>query len=164
MPASLLQISVSRGGLPKRPVLFGEIGTLGVAGDKQGHPEIHGGPRQALLLITAEGIEELIAQGFALYPGAMGENLTIRGIDRRAMRPGQRYRIGEVIVELTRVRRPCEQLSPYGDGIQKAVYDAEVKAGNTASPLWGLSGFYASVIQAGTLRPGDAVRLLEEVV
>jgi MOSC domain-containing protein YiiM len=164
MPASVLQISVSRGGVPKRPVLFGEIGKLGVAGDQQAHPEFHGGPRQALLLITSEGIEELKSAGYPLYPGALGENITTAGLNRRKIRLGQRYRIGEVIVEITRVRRPCEQLSPYGDGIQKAVYDPEVKAGNTASPLWGLSGFYASVVQPGTVRPGDTITLLEEAV
>jgi len=160
--ASVLQISVSSGGVPKRPVLFGEIGANGIEGDRQAHPHIHGGPRQALLLITSEGIDELKTVGFPLYAGALGENITTRGLDRRTMRVGQRYRLGQVIIELTKLRQPCEQLSPYGEGIQKAVFDGEVKAGNTASPLWGLAGFYASVIQPGTLRPGDAITLLEE--
>ncbi len=164
MPASVLQISASRGGVPKRPVLFGEIGVNGLVGDDHAHPNIHGGPLKAVLLITIEGIEELKSEGFPLYPGALGENLTITGVDRRKMRLGQRYRIGEVIVQITKMRQPCDQLTPYGEGIQKAVFDAEVKAGNPASPKWGLAGFYASVIQPGTVRPGDAVTLLEEVV
>jgi MOSC domain-containing protein YiiM len=164
MSASVLQINAARGGVLKRPVLFGEVGVEGLAGDGHAHPEIHGGPRQALLLITVEGIEELKAQGFPLYPGALGENITTSGLDRKTMRLGQRYRLGEIIVELTKMRRPCEQLTPYGEGIQKAVFDAEVKAGNTASPVWGLAGFYASVIRTGTVRPGDSITLLEEVV
>ena len=150
--------------MPKRPLLFGEITIEGVAGDRHAHPEIHGGPIQAVLLVTSEGIDELKAKGFPLYPGAMGENITTQGLDRRSMRLGQRYRLGQVVVQITKVRRPCDQLNPYGEGIQQAVYDAEVKAGNIASPLWGLSGFYASVIQPGTLRPGDAITLLEEAV
>jgi MOSC domain-containing protein YiiM len=162
--ASVVQINTSRGGLPKRPVLFAEVTSNGVAGDSHAHPDLHGGPRQAVLLITLEGIEELKAAGFPLYAGALGENITTSGLDRRAMRLGQRYRLGEVIVELTKMRRPCDQLTPYGEGIQKAVFDAEVKAGNTASPAWGLAGFYAAVIQPGTLRPGDRITLLEEAV
>jgi len=162
--ASVIQINASSGGVPKRPLLFGEITPDGVVGDRHAHPHIHGGPRQAVLLITSEGIDELKTAGFPLYPGAMGENITTKGLDRRTVRLGQRYRLGQVIVEITKLRQPCEQLSPYGEGIQKAVYDAEVKAGNIASPLWGLSGFYASVIQPGTLRPGDAITLLEEAV
>jgi MOSC domain-containing protein YiiM len=162
--ASVVQINVSLGGMPKRPVLFGEIGVQGVAGDRHANPHVHGGPRQAVLLITSEGIDELKAAGFPLYAGALGENITTSGLDRRKVRLGQRYRLGEVIVEITKMRQPCEQLTPYGDSIQKAVFDAEVKAGNVASPRWGLGGFYAKVIQPGTLRPGDTITLLEEAV
>jgi len=126
-------------------------------------PEFHGGARQALLLITSEGIEELTALGFPLYPGALGENLTTRGLDRRGLRIGQRYRIGAIVIELTKVREPCSQLNPYGPGIQKAVYDAQVQAGDPQSPRWGLSGFYASVIQPGPIRPGDPITLLDQL-
>lgn len=164
MRASVVSINVSSGGVPKRPVLFADVDQSGVAGDRHAHPDLHGGPRQAVLLITSEGIEELKSGGYPLYAGALGENITTTGLDRRTVRLGQRYRVGELIVEITKVRRPCDQLTPYGEGIQKAVFDAEVKAGNTASPVWGLSGFYAAVIQPGTLRPGDAITLLEEAV
>ncbi|MEO8098057.1 MAG: MOSC domain-containing protein [Acidobacteriota bacterium] len=164
MQATVIQINVSAGGVPKRAIAEGEISANGVAGDRQAHPGIHGGPRQAVLLLTSEGLDELKAAGFPLYPGALGENITTLGLDRRAVRVGQRYRLGEIIVEITKLRQPCEQLHPYGDGIHKAVFDAEVKAGNTASPRWGLAGFYARVVQPGTLRPGDAIALLEEAV
>ena len=159
--ASILQINVSPGGVPKRPIPDGVVTTLGITGDGHAHPQIHGGPRKAILLITSEGIDELKEQGFALYPGALGENLTTRGLDRRSVRVGQRYRIGGVLVEITKVRAPCDTLNAY-PGIQKVIYDQEVKAGNPASPLWGLSGFYASVVQTGTIHPGDPIRLLDE--
>jgi MOSC domain-containing protein YiiM len=50
----------------------------------------------------------------------------------------------------------------YGSGIQAAMFDAAVQAGDPASPRWGLSGFYASVVQPGTVRPGDAITLGRE--
>jgi MOSC domain-containing protein YiiM len=68
-----------------------------------------------------------------------------------------------VIFELTKPRAPCEQLHIYGSGIQKAVYDPLVRAGDPSSPRWGLSGFYASVIEPGPMRPGEPVILLEEL-
>jgi MOSC domain-containing protein YiiM len=111
MLASVVSINVSSGGVPKRPVLFADVSPHGVAGDRHAHPDLHGGPRQAVLLITSEGIEELKATGFPLYPGALGENLTTLGLDRRGVRVGQRYRVGEVILEITKVRRPCDQLT-----------------------------------------------------
>ena len=160
--ATVLQINVSSGGVPKRPIPKGVVNPFGIIGDGHAHPEIHGGPRKAILLITSEGIDELKEQGFPLYPGALGENLTTRGLNRRSMRPGQRYRIGEILVEITKVRAPCETLNPYGTGIQKAIYDQDVKAGNPESPRWGLSGFYASVLQTGTIHPGDPIQLVDE--
>jgi len=159
--ASILQINVSPGGVPKRPIPNGIVTPLGITGDGHAHPQIHGGPRKAILLITSEGLDELKEQGFALYRGALGENLTTHGLNRRSVRVGQRYRIGEILVEITKVRAPCETLNAY-PGIQKAIYDPDVKAGNPASPLWGLSGFYASVLQPGSIRPGDPIQLLDE--
>ena len=164
MPGSVVQINVSRGGIPKRAIADAEVTPVGIAGDVCEHPHIHGGPTRALLLITSEGIEELTAMGFPLYHGALGENLTTRGIDRRSLRLGQRYRVGNVVIELTSIRGPCESLNVYGPGIQKAVYDAKVKAGDSTSPLWGLSGFYSSVLRPGTIHTGDPISLLEETV
>lgn len=164
MSASIVQINVSRGGVPKRAIPSGNVTPLGIAGDACAHPQFHGGPQQALLLITSEGIEELSALGFPLYPGALGENLTTLGLDRRGLRIGQRYRVGAIVIELTRVREPCDQLNVYGPGIQRAVYDAQVQAGDPQSPRWGLSGFYASVVQPGTIRPGDPIVLLDQFV
>ena len=92
------QINISPGGVPKRAIPHGIVNQLGIEGDKHAHPEFHGGTRQALLLITAEGIAELVDAGYPLYFGALGENLTTRGLDRREMRPGQRYRAGGVLL------------------------------------------------------------------
>jgi MOSC domain-containing protein YiiM len=161
--SSVLQINISRGGMPKRAIAEAEVNSLGIVGDHQAHPEVHGGPFQALLLVTSEGIEELIAEGFPLFPGALGENLTTLGLDRRWLRTGQRYRVGEVIIELTTLRQPCSQLSVYGLGIQRAVYDAKMDSGDVTSPRWGLGGFYASVMRGGTIRTGDPIQLLEEL-
>jgi MOSC domain-containing protein YiiM len=156
MTGTVVQVSVSRGGIPKLAILSGAFTEDGIIGDAWRYP-FHGGRRQAILLMTIEGIDELIAQGFALYPGALGENLTTRGLDRRDLRSGQRLRVGEAEIELTRLRAPCATLNVYGTGIQAATYDALAVAGDPASPRWGLSGFYASVIQAGHVVTGDAI-------
>ena len=143
-------------------MLAAEVTPLGLVGDHHNNPQVHGGPQKAVLLITNEGLDELKQDGFPLYPGALGENVTTVGLDRRKMRLGQRYRIGEVILQLSKMRQPCQNLLPYGEGIGKAVFDAKVKDGDHTSPRWGLAGFYASVVQTGTIRPGDSITLLEE--
>ena len=164
MTGSVLQVSVSRGGVPKRAVAEASVSSLGIDGDAHAHPDIHGGQLQALLLISSEALAEVSALGFQLYPGALGENITTRGLDCRAWRPGQRWRVGQLLVEFTKRRSPCNTLSVYGPGIQAAIFDAQCKAGDASSPRWGLSGFYASVIQPGIVRPGDPISFVEQVV
>ncbi|HEY6345974.1 MAG TPA: MOSC domain-containing protein [Bryobacteraceae bacterium] len=162
--ASILQINVSPGGVPKRPIPRASVTTLGIEGDLHAHPAIHGGPLKALLLIASEGLDELAGSGFPLYPGALGENITTRGLDRRELRIGQRWRIGQIVVELTKVRAPCATIQIYGANLPEAIYDPEVKAGDPASPRWGLSGFYASVVKPGPIWVGDSIALLGQVV
>ena len=146
--------------MPKRAVEKALVTPLGLEGDLHAHPAIHGGPVKALLLITSEGIQELKEQGFPLFYGALGENVTTVGLDRHDMRIGQRWRIGEAVIELTKLRTPCQTIEVYGAGMGGAVYDQDVKSGDAASPRWGLGGFYASILRGGFIAPGDPIDLL----
>ena len=137
----------------------------GIDGDAWRFP-FHGGRRQAILLITIEGIEELIAQGFPLFAGALGENLTTRGLDRRALRFGQRLRAGGTEIELTRMRTPCATLNVYGSGIQAAMFDAAVQAGDPGVAAVGLERLLRVGRSArhGAPRRRDHARLSEPAV
>ena len=160
---TIIQISTSRGGIPKRAVAAGILTPLGIEGDAHAHAQIHGGPQKAVLLMTAETIDELAARGYPVYSGAMGENLTTRGLDRRLLRAGQRFRTGTALIELTDIRVPCYTQDIYGVGLQREIYDAAVKAGDVTSPSWAMSGFYAAVIQPGVVRSGDEISLESEL-
>ncbi len=160
MTGTVVQVGVSQGGIPKRAIPVAELTESGITGDTWRY-RFHGGRRKAILLVTLEGLEALISQGFMLFPGALGENVTTRGLDRRQLRLGQRLRLGHAVIELTQVRTPCATLDVYGPGIQAAIYDARVQAGDPESPRWGVSGFYASVVQPGTVRAGDTIAPLE---
>jgi MOSC domain-containing protein YiiM len=156
----VLQVNLSKGGIPKIAIPSAELTEVGLAGDAWRYP-FHGGRRKTILLVTVEGIEELVAQGFPLFAGALGENLTTRGLDRRQLRFGQRLQVGEAEIELTQMRTPCAALNVYGTGIQAAMYDVRVQAGDSGSPRWGLSGFYALVVRPGTIRGGDTIALVD---
>ena len=161
MLGTILQVNLSAGGLPKRPVPEAFLTPLGFEGDSVAHPNIHGGARKAVLLVTAEGIDELIARGYSLFYGAMGENLTTRGLDRRMLRSGQRFRVGEAIIELTMLRQPCASLEIYSPELKKEIFE---KGMHPSHPAWGLGGFYAAVLKPGWIRAGDAIELSEMVV
>ena len=156
----IVQINVSLGGIPKWPIAAGMLTPLGLAGDACAHPQIHGGPHQAVLLIAAETIDELKARGYPVFSGALGENLTTRGLDRRQLRIGHQLRAGVAVLEITKVRGPCAALDVYGPAIKQEIYDPRVNAGDATSPRWGMSGFYARVVQPGLVHPGDPVVLL----
>lgn len=159
MAGILKQINRSNGGVPKLaipgPAMLTEAG---VEGDRQRDLRYHGGPRKAVLMLASEVIDALAAR-FPVYAGALGENLTVGGLDPHAWRAGQRYRIGEAVIELTALRVPCANLHVYGISIGGELYDSQCKAGDIASPHWGYGGFYARVVRAGLLTPGAVVAL-----
>jgi MOSC domain-containing protein YiiM len=148
----ILQVNISPGGVPKLPIETARVSALGIEGDKHLY-RFHGGPQKALMLMAAELIDTLAAEGFSVYYGAMGENLTVRGLPHSAWRAGQRYRAGTALIEFTEPREPCSKLRPYGKGIEKRIRRAP-----------GESGFYAAVLEDGIIRPGDTIQLVDRVV
>src|SRR3954447_7789528 len=108
--ATILQVNRSPGGLPKTAIDLAFITALGIEGDLHNHPQFHGGPRKAILIIASEVIEELKSRGYPVFPGALGENLTSVGFDVRDVRIGDTLRAGGAMLEVTAARAPCLQL------------------------------------------------------
>jgi MOSC domain-containing protein YiiM len=163
MQGAIVQVNISPGGLPKRPVAEGFITPLGLQGDYHAHPAIHGGPRKAILLLAAETIEHLLARGYPLFNGALGENLTTRGLGFRDLRIGDQIRAGGALLEITQPRGPCAALQVYGESLPDEIYDQRVEAFDHASPRWGMSGFYASVVRPGPVGPGDIIAVVAKL-
>jgi MOSC domain-containing protein YiiM len=106
-------------------------------------------------LIQAEVQDELRAEGFAVAPGSMGENLTTRGLDLLALAAGARLRIGAAaVVEITGLRNPCVQLDRFQDGLMSAVL-ARAPDGS----LIRKSGVMGVVAAGGEVRPGDVIEV-----
>lgn len=150
----LHQISVSDGGVPKLPVAEARITVTGVSGDRQGHPDIHGGVDRAICLYSLEVIEALRAEGHTIMPGSSGENLTIAGLDWAQLKPGDRLRIGDSVrLELVSYTSPCKY------NAQWFVDGNFSRISQKLHPGW--SRTYARVLAEGVVRPGDAV-IVEE--
>jgi MOSC domain-containing protein YiiM len=107
-------------------------------------------------LIHAELIDELIDAGFKVTPGAMGENITTRGLDLLALPRGARLKIGQdVMVEITGLRNPCAQLNHFQDGLMDAVL------GRTSDGrLIRKAGIMGIVITGGMVGPGDTIDVI----
>lgn len=152
MQGTIHRINISPGGIPKRPIEQALVTFQGIQGDSWAHPRFHGGPNQALLLLALEDLAALSQLAFPVYPGALGENFTTEGIDMREVRYGDRFRAGEVLLEITKLRMPCRTLDSVKQGLQRHLYDTR-----PGSPLWAKGGVYAKVLEPGTVRLGDII-------
>lgn len=148
--AYIHQINASQGGVPKLPLARGEVTLQGLVGDSQRHIQVHGGPERALCLYSLERILALQAEGHPIYPGAVGENVTITGLDWEKVVPGARLRLGdEVVIEVTRYTTPCSEIAG-------AFLDRQInRILQDMHPGW--SRVYARVLQTGAILPGDRV-------
>lgn len=149
----IVQISVSPGGVPKRPVEAADVTTEGVAGDAQRDREHHGGPERAVCLFSMEVIRDLRAEGHPIEPGHIGENVTLEGLDWEAVTPGTRLLLGaDVLLEITRYTSPCHNI--------RASFAAGDfgRVSQKKHPGW--SRVYARVLRTGAIRRGDPVRLV----
>src|SRR5918911_1229908 len=112
MQGYIHQLNCSDGGVPKRPVAAAELTRTGLVGDCQAHPLIHGGPERALCLYALERIQALQAEGHPIYPGSVGENVTVAGLDWARLAPGARLALGaEALVEIASYTSPCKKIA-----------------------------------------------------
>ena len=153
MNGRVVQISVSNGGVPKMAVPSARITESGVEGDRQANPDIHGGPERAVCLFSMERIRDLQVDGHAIAPGAVGENVTVEGIDWDAVLPKSRILLGaDITLEVTRYTSPCTNIKAAFKGGEYSRISQKQHAG------W--SRVYARVLVPGIVRTGDAVRVL----
>ena len=154
MSGYIFQLNCSDGGVPKRAVTEAQLTPTGLIGDRQAHPSIHGGTERALCLYALEHIEELQAEGHPIFPGSIGENVTISGLDWGRLKPGDRLALGEeVIIEITSYAGPCLAIAgSFKNGKFKRI-------SQKIHP--GASRLYARVLQTGTLKSGQQVRVME---
>ena len=151
--AHIFQINVSKGGVPKLAIASGEVTAQGLVGDRQRNLRHHGGPQRALCLFPLEAILALQQLGHPIYPGAIGENVTVAGLDWREVVPGATLELGkQVRVRVTDYAHPCSNIKTAFAGGNINFVSAK-KTPHRAR-------VYAQVLTEGVINPGDAVKLL----
>ena len=144
----IFQISASTGGVPKTAVRQAQVGKLGLLGDEHRDLKHHGGPERALCLYSVELILALQAEGHPIYPGSIGENVTLSGLDWGQVVPGAQLQLGEsVLVEVTNYTVPCSN-------IRESFKEEKIlRIDHDRHPGW--SRVYARVLQEGMIKTGD---------
>lgn len=139
-------------GIDKRPV-DGRVRatSLGIVGDAIVNVRHHGGSEQALYAYAREHAawweQELDRE---LPPGSFGENLSTEGIDIDLARIGERWAIGDAVVEVTKPRIPCSNFAGFW-----AVPDLVKRFGARGTP-----GAYLKVVTEGDIGAGDALEVV----
>jgi MOSC domain-containing protein YiiM len=134
--------------IDKRPVTGPvEVGELGLAGDRQ-LSRSHGGRDRAIYAYAVEDAAWWAGElGRDIPAGLFGENLSTREVDVTGALIGERWRIGEVVVEVRLPRSPCENLS-LRMGIERfhRLFNAS-----------GRVGAMLSVVTPGSIEAGDRI-------
>ncbi|HEY7071184.1 MAG TPA: MOSC domain-containing protein [Acidimicrobiales bacterium] len=125
---------------------------VNLAGDDQADRRVHGGETKAVYAYAAEDYAWWAEQlGEALRPGTFGENLTLAGVDLRALVVGERWRAGTAVLRVTEPRFPCFKL---GIRMGDAAFVDRFGAARR-------SGSYFAIERAGMVGAGDAMERLE---
>lgn len=144
-----------------KTAVFGPVAVkpLGLQGDEQADPSVHGGLDKAVYAYPAEhyafwrevrrqtGVADI---DDALPFGSMGENLTLSGLLETDVWVGDVLRFSQCVLRVSQPREPC--------------YKFNAAMGfNTAVKTMGQSGFcgfYLSVDEAGSVQAGEAFELV----
>ncbi len=107
---------------------------------------VHGrlGGRRQVLLMDAETLGH-----FGLSPGVVKENITTRGLVLKELHAGQRLRVGQALLEVTLPCEPCSRMDDIRQGLQQE--------------LRGSRGMLCRVVEAGSIRCGDRIEVLDGV-
>ena len=136
----------------KAPVT-GRVAARGVnlEGDDQADRAAHGGPDKAVYAYAIEDLQWWKGElGRPLEYGEMGENLTTEGIDVNGALVGERWEIGNAVLEVSEPRVPCWRLGVRVD--DKLFPRRFTQAGRP--------GAYLRIVVEGDLGAGDAIRVV----
>lgn len=124
------------------------VDSEGFVGDRICNRKHHGGVDQAVYLEGSLTLDWWSNElGRQLAPGEFGENLIVEGLDNRDVAAGDRFLIGDVLLEVTSARMPC---ATFATKMQDPRFVRRYT--EAARP-----GAYARVLAGGLIEKGMAV-------
>ncbi len=136
----------------KKGTVKKNIGTCRIIADHGLEHDAHAGSGRQVSLLSAEQVDafrERAKGAVELPPGIFGENLLVEGYDFKSYPVGTRFRIKEVLLEITQIGKQCHT----GCEIMQ-------RTGECIMPR---EGVFAKVLTGGVVSVGDEVELVEQV-
>lgn len=115
------------------------------------------GPRELNLrqvhLLAGELLGELQEKGFDVPPGALGENITTRGLDLINLPRNSLIMIGDAVcLRVEGLRNPCSQIEDFQEGLLAHMFGKD-EDGKTFRK----TGIMTTVVQGGTIACGAPI-------
>jgi MOSC domain-containing protein YiiM len=130
---------------------------LGILGDEQADPSVHGGPEKAVYGYATSHYtawrREYPQHSLLLVPGGFGENLAFDGLSESDLCVGDIHGIGSAQLQVCQPRQPCFKLALRFD--DKHLPKAMIRNGR--------AGWYYRVLEPGVINPGDRVEVLDRL-
>lgn len=129
---------------------------MGIEGDEQSNLLVHGGIDKAIYAYPVEHYpfwKDCLIRNNHLDPaielmhGYFGENLTVQGFNESEVYIGDKWFVGDAILQITDMREPCYKLN----------IKMNFKAAAKTMVQSGYSGWYLRVLQIGTIKAGDEI-------
>jgi MOSC domain-containing protein YiiM len=150
---------IGRTSIDKQPVSGPvEIGLYGPAGDQVSDTRHHGGLEKAVYAFAREDLDSWADElGVEIPDGQFGENLTTTGIDVNEAQIGERWRVGEAVLEITSVRTPCNDFKVWmgRSGYDNTAWVRRFAAVGRPCP-------YLRVLVPGVAQAGDPITVVHE--
>jgi MOSC domain-containing protein YiiM len=141
-PIGVFEGETVTSGIVKSPVRSATVlvGALNIDGDGQADLRAHGGKDKALYAYASDHWPWWKSElGLVAKAATFGENLTLRGADERTISIGDRFRWGNVLLEVSEPRAPCYKLAMHTER-------SDVPPAMTLSAR---TGFYLRVLEEG---------------
>lgn len=126
------------------------VAGVNLAGEDQADRSVHGGEDKAVYSYAAEDYRWWSAQlDRSLGPGTFGENVTTEDMNVGGAVVGERWRIGDVLLEVSEPRMPCYKL---GIRMDDARFPAQFSKAERP-------GAYLRIIKEGDIAAGDTIHV-----
>jgi MOSC domain-containing protein YiiM len=120
------------------------IADYGLSGDNHAGRESN----RQVSLFSQETLNQLFAEGFTVAASALSANLFTENIKLNSLKPGTQIRVGEALLEIVEVRKPCRSVTHIDKRLPKRLY--------------GQCGQLARIVKGGCVQVGDEVEIVAD--
>jgi MOSC domain-containing protein YiiM len=118
------------------------IASYGIRGDSHAGRDLD----RQVSLFASETLSELQTEGFEISAEELSANLITENIELNSLKPGTRLRIGEAIIEIAEIRKPCRSITKINNKLPKR--------------LFGQCGQLGKILKGGVVKAGDDVAVV----